>query len=284
MLHTIFSLALLTGAASADDAEPRERHVFNVDVGAEEPLPVHMYVPRLAGDDAPVILVMHGTRRNADDYRDNWMDIARGCRVVIAAPEFSRTRFPGSAGYNLGGLGSEGEGPIAFDMVEPIFEAVRDRYAPQTEGYGMFGHSAGSQFVHRYVMFRPAENLDRAIAANAGWYTVPDRTIEWPYGLKDAPETPHSDETIAQLPIELHLGDRDTETDGANLRQTPEASAQGPHRFARGAHMARFTGWRVISVSGVGHSNSGMVPAAATSLMDEDIRRRSSCRRALRGN
>ena len=51
----------------------------------------------------------------------------------------------------------------------------------------MFGHSAGAQFVHRFVMFAPGPNLRTAISANAGWYTTLEENVAFPYGLKDAP-------------------------------------------------------------------------------------------------
>jgi len=53
--------------------------------------------------------------------------------------------------------------------------------------YDLFGHSAGGQLVHRLVMFSPENKIDRAIAANSGWYTVLDRDTVFPYGIKEAP-------------------------------------------------------------------------------------------------
>jgi pimeloyl-ACP methyl ester carboxylesterase len=273
------ALALNGASAGADDI-PRGRSVMPVEIGGTAPLPVHMFVPESAGSNASIVLVMHGASRNADDYRDNWIEVAEACEVIIAAPEFSRDRFPRSARYNLGGLADAGDEPAAFDVVGLVFEAVQDTYAPDTSDYVMFGHSAGSQFVHRYAMFRPDPRMRRAVAANAGWYTVPDPAIAWPYGFADAPETPPSFEAVAELPIELHLGTQDNDPNGRSLRRTPEAAAQGAGRFDRGLHMAEITGWPVTRVEGADHDNALMVPSAARTLLAEPVATSQACARA----
>ena len=40
--------------------------------------------------------------------------------------------------------------------------------------------------MHRYLYYVPEARVSRFIAANAGWYTMPDFSIGYPYGLKDA--------------------------------------------------------------------------------------------------
>ncbi|MFR4038510.1 MAG: hypothetical protein ACLTZT_12545 [Butyricimonas faecalis] len=42
------------------------------------------------------------------------------------------------------------------------------------------------QFVHRFVTFKQNTHLNKAVAANSGWYTVPDVQVEYPYGLKNS--------------------------------------------------------------------------------------------------
>jgi hypothetical protein len=51
-------------------------------------------------------------------------------------------------------------------------------------GYDMYGHSAGAQFVHRYLQFYDSPKVKKAVAANAGWYTFPNEAINYPYGIK----------------------------------------------------------------------------------------------------
>jgi poly(3-hydroxybutyrate) depolymerase len=270
----------LNGASTGADDIPRGRIVMPVEIGGTAPLPVHMFVPEGAGSNAPIVLVMHGASRNADDYRDNWIDVAEACEVIVAAPEFSRDRFPRSARYNLGGLADAGEEPAAFDVVGRVFEAVQNTYAPDTSDYVMFGHSAGSQFVHRYAMFRPDPRMRRAVGANAGWYTVPDPAIAWPYGFAGAPEAPPAFEAVAVIPIELHLGTQDNDPNGRSLRRTPEALAQGAGRFDRGLHMAEVTGWPVTRVEDADHDNALMVPSAARTLLAEQVAASQACARA----
>jgi poly(3-hydroxybutyrate) depolymerase len=262
------------------DEPPRGRIVMPVEIGGTAPLPVHLYVPEVAASDAPIVMVMHGASRNADDYRDNWIEVAQGCDVIIAAPEFSSERFPRSERYNLGGLADAGDEPRAFDIVGALFEAVQSTYAPDTPDYVMFGHSAGSQFVHRFAMFKPDPRMRQAVGANAGWYTVPDPEIAWPYGFDDAPEIPPSFEAVAALPISLHLGTEDNDPAGRSLRTTPEAAAQGAGRFDRGLHMAEVTGWPVTQVEGADHDNALMVPSAARELLAEQVAASPDCARA----
>jgi hypothetical protein len=49
--------------------------------------------------------------------------------------------------------------------------------------YGLFGHSAGGQFVHRMVSFGFRDRVAVAVSANAGTYAMPDLTTPWPFGL-----------------------------------------------------------------------------------------------------
>ena len=51
----------------------------------------------------------------------------------------------------------------------------------------LYGHSGGGQFVHRYMMFGRAERIVRAVAANSGWYRMPDPDTRFPCGLLGTP-------------------------------------------------------------------------------------------------
>lgn len=224
-----------------------------------------------AMDEAPVVIVLHGVDRNADDYARNWHALARQYGMRVYAPEFSADAFPGAAFYNLGGIGTDG--PHAFAAIEPLFTAIAGR-GGQADGYFLFGHSAGAQVVHRALLFEDLPRLETAYAANAGWYTLPDESIAWPYGLEGVPVDEDAVRNWTGRPLVILLGDRDDDPGHHHLRRTPEADAQGPHRYARGvffAEMARARAdalgasfrWTVQAVPGVAHDNAGMANAAA---------------------
>ena len=49
----------------------------------------------------------------------------------------------------------------------------------------MFGHSAGGGFVHRYLLFHENAPIIKAVAANPAFVTLADRSIDYPFGLKN---------------------------------------------------------------------------------------------------
>ena len=244
-------------------------------------LPIWYYVPEPTAKPQRVVFVMHGVLRNAADYRDNWRAAADKHGLVILAPEFSRDDFPGAAAYNLGGIvadpgGAPQQPGRALDAIEPVFAAVREDLptagtAPAS--YFIFGHSAGAQFVHRYVLFGDAPNMAAAIAANSGWYTMPDTGILFPYGLRGTGVGEAAVRRAFARPLVIALGLLDNDPQAPYLRTSPGANAQGPHRLARGRAFygyasghARTMGvpfnWRLVHVADVGHDNAAMVDAA----------------------
>jgi len=242
-------------------------------------LPVYYQLPDRVSADTPVVFVMHGVNRDADRYRDEWGALARKHGFIAIVPQFGQADFPGSRGYNTGYFTDEAgalrpRAKWSFAAIEPLFDDVRKRFGTKVERYSIYGHSAGAQFVHRYVLFMPEARLEKAIAANAGWYTMPDRSIAFPYGLGATPVGEAALAAALGKPLTVLLGTADTDRSDPDLRKTPQADAQGPHRYARGqAFFARSEaaaaasgvpfGWTLQHVPGIAHSNAGMAEAAA---------------------
>ncbi len=249
--------------------------------------PIRLFVTRpvhLAAD-RPVVFVMHGMQRNADAYRDQWHLLANEHDFLLVVPEFSERKFPGAESYNLGGVFNETGGPVrkslwSYSAIEPIFDEVRRRFSLATDRYSLYGHSAGSQFVHRFIFHVPGARVNRIVSANAGWYMMPDFETDYPYGLNNSAVTPAMLDAALALPVTILLGEDDNDPEHESLRRTPEALVQGRHRLARGQaffEAARLRAeqaavpfnWQVVTVPGADHDNRLMAPAAIPYLLGE---------------
>lgn len=246
---------------------------------ANKPVTLYYYNPNDDASELAIVFVCHGASRNGSDYRNTWITMANKYNLLIVAPEFSDKYYPGSDQYNLGNLYRSGvavdERYWTYSIIEPIFDYVVETIGGNQTGYDIFGHSAGAQFVHRLMTFKKDIRANLVVPANAGWYTMPDSTISFPYGIKDSPANKDDLERIFQKNFLIILGDADT-LRTSNLRQTPEADAQGLNRFERGNNyykMAKRTAelmntpfvWQLDTVPAVGHSSSGMF----TYIVDE---------------
>jgi poly(3-hydroxybutyrate) depolymerase len=228
----------------------------------------HLVVPPIVGPRTRLVVVLHGVLRNGADYAERWAPIAAPGDHVVLAPEFDMARWPGARAYNLGN--ATGRGPSSFAALEVLCDAVRAQVGVADPRLILWGHSAGAQFVHRFMLFRPLAPVRLAIAASAGWYTAPDLGLSWPYGLahRRLRFTEADVRRWASRPVVLMRGARDVFADG-NLRTTPEAMRQGPHRHRRAGWMHEqvlrvdpASPWRLLDVPGVGHDDRLMARAA----------------------
>lgn len=240
-------------------------------------IPVFFHVPEQSGPDSPILFVAHGTRRNAEVYRDQWIELADAGGFVVIAPQFNATDFPGSAGYNLGNVFRDGDAQSqelwSFSALDPLFDAVAGALESSQSGFIFYGHSAGAQFVHRHLLWHADSRVERYLPANAGWYTMPDWGEEYPYGLTMSGLSEDQLAAALQRDVVILLGDRDNDPNHASLRRTPEAMEQGAHRFMRGqaffaaaeAQAERLGvpfGWQLQIVEGAAHSNDQMAVGA----------------------
>jgi poly(3-hydroxybutyrate) depolymerase len=246
---------------------------------------VWYFVPPGATPQTPVVIVMHGVGRNGEDYLADWLPLAHERKFLLVVPEFSKKEFPGVEGYNYGNTVDPAGHALpreqwSFNMIEPIFDAVRGRTGNRTERYRLFGHSAGAQFVQRFIYFVPSARLESVVSANAGWYMLPDLSIAFPYGLKNTPVTAADLRHALTLPVTVLLGTADVDPEAKSLRHTPEADAQGLYRFARGKFfMARAEEaarkfqlpfvWRMVTAPDIAHSDKDMAPFAVRELFSQ---------------
>jgi poly(3-hydroxybutyrate) depolymerase len=263
------------------------KRAFRFQANPSQPeIDVFYYVPRSRSASSEVVIVLHGNDRDASAARDDWVAKAEQYGCMVFAPAFTDDDFPASSGYILGNVFENGNNPAgsspkpeaewSFSTIEPLFDEIQVQLGETFDSYELFGHSGGGQFVHRFVMFEPDARFDRAIAANPGWYSVPDETVFFPYGLEGSPVEGTPRDYFARELIVMS-GDRDTDPNSAGLRHTSEADAQGLNRFDRAIYFmdestrlateagAEFA-WSREVVPGVGHDGALMSQRAADRL------------------
>nr|WP_294529058.1 alpha/beta hydrolase [uncultured Rhodopila sp.] len=239
----------------------------------------------------PVLFVHHGVTRNGQDYRDYWMPHVDQGGFLAIAIEFPHASFPEHLWYNFGNLRSA-DGSAnprrdwTFGIDDRLFAALREQGITTTHRYGLFGHSAGGQFVHRMLSFGYREHVAVAVGANAGTYAMPDLSIDWPWGLGATELTADDLPALLQFPLTIMAGTEDTRTTGRYFPGGAKSLRQGPTRHARahsyvraGRQAAAALGvnfaWRVIDVPGVGHDGRRMSEAAAP-LIAEALKGRTN--------
>ena len=247
------------------------------------PLTVWTYLPSNYSVDSAVLFVIHGNGRTAEKYRNAWVDIAERHSALLLVPHFTKEQFPLDSQFHQGNmfktdsadkiLSSIPENKWTFSVIDPIFDFVVAKMKNKSEGYFIYGHSAGSQFVHRFLFFKPDAKVKKAVYANAGWYTMPDFNELYPYGLKGTKCNKKNLRKLFGRKVTVLLGDQDTNTAHRSLRRTPQAMKQGAYRFERGHTFYRSCkqmadslkvecAWDLQVVPGVAHSNKGMSKGA----------------------
>jgi poly(3-hydroxybutyrate) depolymerase len=282
-LLRLLAVATALIAHAAEPAAPSPAPASFIYTQAGKHVKVWYYATPGLAADAPVVIVQHGVGRNGEDYLHDWMPHAERERFLLVVPEFSKTEFAGVEGYNYGNTVDQAGRPLpreqwSFNMIEPIFDAMRARTGNRSAAYFIFGHSAGAQFVQRFLYFVPRARVTHAVAANAGWYMLPDLTVAFPYGLKGTPVTADDLRAALARPFTVLLGDADTDPEARSLRHTPESEAQGATRFARGHYFFNYArtaaaslpapfGWSLATAPGIDHSDKGMAPFAVRILL-----------------
>jgi pimeloyl-ACP methyl ester carboxylesterase len=201
---------------------------------------------------------------------------------MVIAPLFDAAQRGGGAYAYASVVNREGKQQDAslwsLNVIEHLFDAIKGATGNASATYLLYGHSEGGQFVHRLVLLLPEARYAKAVAANPGWYTMPTFDITFPYGLGGSPATEGSLRQSLRRAFVLLLGDQDTDPNAKDLRKTPQAMAQGVHRFERGQHYFKEArnratelqcpfGWHLQVVPGAAHQNSMMSRPAAAILM-----------------
>ncbi|MEY8837851.1 alpha/beta hydrolase [Cribrihabitans sp. XS_ASV171] len=177
-----------------------------------------LYVPPMPSSGRyRLVVLVHGTNRPAEGYRDAFSEFGRSHDAIIMAPLFpANISGPGDlSGYKR--IRHEG---IAYDNVLlAMVDEVRAQF-PTEERFFLHGFSGGGHFAHRFLYAHPRALSAVSIGA-PGIVTLLDEEVDWPIGTRNFAElfgeAPDRD-AIARVPTQVVVGGQDTETWEISLR------------------------------------------------------------------
>ena len=238
--------------------------------------------PNAINEDTEVIFVIHGNSRNADDYLSAWIPLVQNKNVIIAAPNFDKKNFRyffllESAESN--GAINERSDSYINTSISLFFNYFKSRFALNANTYKMFGHSAGAQFTHRYMLLSNDQRISDTVIANAGWYTFLNGE-QYPYGIKDTPIEISSSHIrwFMSNKTSLLIGSIDTNLN--NVNSSAGAQKQGITRVDRADNYFKSLidisdkkeipfRWSYKVINDVGHDYQKMTPIAASILLQD---------------
>lgn len=241
---------------------------------------VHLvyYIPKLSGvEDMPILIVMHGSERVGNIYAV-FKAFADRYGFIVVVPEFMKDagNLPNVAAhrrhlydnkywddndYWYGGVSTAKlSGSIrkrnrwVFNVIELIFDYVRAELDNTSEGFYMYGHSAGAQFTARMVTAFTESRIIKAVAANPGSWAWPavdgviknldtdeicntyhngtrTSTCGWPYTVKEIYSKESQLAAAFSRKLYLQIGTDDTEN--LDIDRNVQANAQGATRLFR---------------------------------------------------
>jgi len=276
----------------------------------DDTIKVYYHKPKSFSSKSKILLVIPGAGRNADDYRDSWVETSEKHSVLIISPSYTEKDYDYGA-YHLGGIVKDldlrkgvkfikGTNKVEMDEAvvefklnadsnqwlypdfDRLFELVVEITASSQNTYDLFGHSAGGQILHRFALFAPKSKANRILASNAGSYTLPEFNTAFPFGVKDLSINKQSLKQSFKKHLVIFLGELDNadETGGLLLRSVT-VDKQGTHRLARGQYFYKKSqdlakaerlrfNWTLVINPGIGHNQRKMAKVAAKYLYEGD--------------
>ncbi|SEG88944.1 alpha/beta hydrolase [Marinobacterium lutimaris] len=162
------------------------------------------YVPECYWQDnkaLPLLVVVHGSARTAESFRDRFIEFAEEQGCVILAPLFPVGAAGDADGYKL-------QPPLAFRYDKLLLQMVSElgeQYRLEPCFY-LFGFSGGAQFAHRFLYLYPSRIKAISIAA-PGSVSLPVKDDSLWCSAGDT-DSSHIDK-LRRVPVHLIIGEDD---------------------------------------------------------------------------
>lgn len=236
-----------------------------------------LYVP--AGYDEardqtyPLAVIMHGTERGAQYYRDAFADFGERTNCIVLAPLFPGGIIEPSDLENYKFIKFH---DIRFDHVLlAMIDEVGRLYRIRRERFLLHGFSGGGHFAHRFFYLHPDRLMGVSIGA-PGVVTLLDSEREWWVGVRNFEGVfgkPLDFDRMRETPVQMVIGSDDIETWEITITAEsrlwmPDANIAGANRQDRMRSLKTSFQQAGISVrhdvvEGVQHEGYPLVPAVA---------------------
>lgn len=259
----------------------------------------YFYVPTQLNEKTGILVLVHGTPKdltpaaNAEFFVTSWKDFAEEHNYILLAPAFNQENFSSRYGDQaLGGYrGLFGREIGADEWVLRLAAAFQEYTGIPGKKLSLYGHSAGGQFVGRFLVTHP-EVIKRAVITSAATYPQPTIDVPWPFGMGElhtdiewgedtrnhVDVVPEKEKWLAatQIPLTVIVGLNDT----AELPVELIPGQKGRNRYVI-AHnwiqdMAVFaeingvvSNFQLELIPGIGHSMSGLMPYSQNAILSE---------------
>ena len=127
------------------------------------------------------------------------------------------------------------------------------------------------------MMFKPNARFNKVIFSAAGWYTVPDYSVTFPYGFVDSPLENTALSSIFSNSFTIQIGILDNQPSAPSLRRNSVVDQQGNNRFDRAYYMFNTSqsyaedlnlkfNWEIIQTPNNDHNLEQSIPQASDIL------------------
>jgi pimeloyl-ACP methyl ester carboxylesterase len=250
------------------------------------------YIPRRP--PLGIIVVVHGMLGEngqaadlAGKFIKRWVALAEQQGTVILAPAFDQENFGGREGPGGGYRGLFGREIGADDFVNEIVDQYQVLFPSSNGKFMLYGHSAGGQFVSRYLVKHP-DRIIAAVISAAGTFAFPNPNWPWADGMArltrkirwgptdaespfDFQPDPRGWLKAATLPVTVVVGSQDVEASKPSPSQKGNNHVERAQRWvedmnALARREGRMGNVQLVIVPGVGHSSSRLRPVCQTAL------------------
>lgn len=226
-----------------------------------------LYVPESYDEEGdttyPLAVIVHGTNRSAQEYRDRFVDFAEREQCIIMAPLFPCGIIEPGELNNYKWIEYHG---IRYDHVLlAMIDEIAGIYRLRGDRFLMHGFSGGGHFAHRFFYLHPSRLLGVSIGA-PGVVTLLDEERDWWVGVRGLEErfgVALDVPAMREVAVQMVIGGDDTETweitiEPHHARWMPGADLAGRTRLERMVALRESFARHGISVRhdvvpGIGH-------------------------------